>query len=85
MSTAIGQARTALRSDTVRLSRTGTAVDLTDFMIPILYCRDTTEVLNEVIDDTCKRCGAEKDEGVNPSITFSGENIGGLVVPIGRE
>ena len=79
MTTVIGYARAALRSDTVRLSGTDTAVDLADFIIPVLYCRDTTIVRNEIIHST------REGRDVRSSETRPVEGIDGLVTPIGRE
>ncbi len=83
--TAIGKARTALRSDTVRLSRTATAVDLTDFIIPVLYYRDTTIVLNENIRESHGIDGAANSMVASPFKPRPVKDMGALVTPIGRE
>ena len=85
MNTAIGQARAALQSDTIRLSQTNTAVDLTDFIVPVLYCRDSTIMHSEAIHTTRELYGATKDRVADPSQAPPMEGMGDLVAPIGRE
>ena len=85
MNTAVGQARAALRSDTVRLSQKDSAVDLTDFIILVLYYPDSTIVRSEVIHNIRERYAAAKDRDADPLQTPPVEGIGGLVAPLGRE
>ena len=80
---AVGAARAKLRSDMKRLSRSLSVVELPDFVLPVLYYRDSTRVLSpSLVHSTEAVRSSETDAPLRQPLI---ERVAGWAPPIGRE